>query len=80
MNGATFIEKLSEVKRTVEQLLAQLQPSEYDKFVAHLYQARKQYRLVCERPNTRDEALDEREVISSYQLAQSLGFNVDFRA
>ena len=80
MNGATFIEKLSEVKRTVEQLLAQLQPSEHDKFVAHLYQSRKQYRLVCERPNTRDEALDEREVISSYQLAQSLGFNVDFRA
>ena len=45
MNRTTFIEKLIEVQRTVEQLLAQLQASETDKFVAHLYQARKQYRL-----------------------------------
>jgi hypothetical protein len=49
MNRATFSEKLIEAQRTVEQLLAQLQSSEADKFVAHLYQARKQYQLVCER-------------------------------
>ena len=79
MNRAAFIAKLSEVQRTVEQLLAQLQTSEHDKFVAHLYQARKQYRLVCERPNKGNKAI-EREVISSYQVAQSLGFNGDFRA
>jgi hypothetical protein len=41
MNRAVFIEKLNEVQRTVEQLLAHLQASEADKFVAHLYQARK---------------------------------------
>ena len=79
MNRTTFIEKLIEVQRTVEQLLAQLQASEHDKFVAHLYQARKQYRLVCERPNKGNKAI-EREIISSYQIAQSLGFNGDFRA
>ena len=79
MNRTTFIEKLIELQRTVEQLLAQLQASEADKFVAHLYQARKQYRLVCERPNKGNKAI-EREVISSYQIAQSLGFNGDFRA
>ena len=79
MNRATFIEKLTEVQRTVEQLLAQLQSSEADKFVAHLYQARKQYRIVCERPNKGNKAI-EREIISSYQVAQSLGFNGDFRA
>jgi hypothetical protein len=45
--------------------------------VAHLYQARKQYRLVCERPNKGNKAI-EREVISSYQVAQSLGFKGDF--
>lgn len=56
MNRATFIEKLIEVQRTVEQLLAQLQSSEADKFVAHPYQARKQYRIVCERPNTRQSS------------------------
>ena len=76
---ATFIEKLTEVQRTVEHLLAQLRASEHDKFVAHLYQARKQYQLVCERPNKGNKAT-EREVISSYQVAQSLGFNGDFRA
>ena len=46
---------------------------EAHKFVAHLYQARKQYRLVCERPNKGNNAI-EREVISSYQIAESLGF------
>jgi hypothetical protein len=79
MNRATFIERLTDVQRTVEQLLAQLQSSEADKFVAHLYQARKQYRLVCERPNKGNKAI-EREILSSYQVAQSLGFNGDFRA
>ena len=45
----------------------------------HLYQARKQCRLVCERPNKGNKAI-EREIISSYQLAQSLGFKGDYRA
>jgi predicted metal-dependent phosphoesterase TrpH len=79
MNRATFIEKLTAVRQSVEQLLAQLQASEADKFVAHLYQARKQYRLVCERPNKANKAI-EREVVSSYQVAQNLGFNGDFRS
>jgi hypothetical protein len=60
-------------------LLDQLQASEADKFVGHLYHARRQYRPVCERPNKGNKAI-EREVISSYQIAQSLGFNGDFRA
>ena len=63
----------------MQQLLDQLQSSEHDKFVAHLYQARKQYRLVCERPNKVNKAI-EREILSSYQIAQSLGFNGDFRS
>ena len=77
-NRTIFIEKLTEVRRTIEQLLTQLQASEHDKFVAHLYQARKQYRLVCERPNKSNKAI-ERTVLSSYQIAQSLGLNGDFR-
>jgi hypothetical protein len=79
MNRATFLEKLSEVQQTVGQLLTQLKASEHDKFIAHLYQARKQYRLVCERPNKGNKAV-ERNVIASYQIAQSLGFKGDFRA
>jgi hypothetical protein len=41
MNRATFIEKLTEVQRTVEQVLAQLQASEADKFAAHLLPSSK---------------------------------------
>ena len=61
MNRATFIGKLTEVQRTLEQLLAQLQSNEADKFVAHLYQARNSHRLVCDRPNKGNKAI-EREV------------------
>ena len=66
MNRATIIEKLTEVQQTVAQLLAQLQANEAKKLVMHLYQSRKQYRLVCERPNKGNKAI-ERELISSYQ-------------
>jgi hypothetical protein len=47
--------------------------------VAHLYQARKHYRLVCERRNKGNKAI-EREIIASFQVAQSLGFMGDLRA
>jgi hypothetical protein len=66
------------VQQTVEQLLAQLQASEPDKFVAHLHQARRNYRRVSERPNKGNKAID-REVVASFQIAQSLGFRGDFR-
>jgi hypothetical protein len=79
VNRATFIEKLTEIQHTVAQMLAELQASEAKKLVMHLYQARKQFRLVCERPNKGNTAI-EREIISSYQVAQSLGFKGDFRA
>ena len=45
MNRATFIEKLTEVQRTMGELLAQLQATGQDKFAAHLYHSRRQYRL-----------------------------------
>jgi hypothetical protein len=78
MNRATFIEKLTEVQRTVGQLLAQLQISEHDKFGAHLYQARREFRHISERPNKGNKAI-ERSVISAFQVVQSLGFQGDFR-
>ena len=62
-----------------DKLLTLLESSEADKFVAHLYQARKQYRLICERPNKGNKAI-EREIIATFQVAQSLGFKGDFRA
>jgi hypothetical protein len=78
MNRAAVIEQLKATQETLNKLLALLQSSEADKFVAHLYQARKQYRLVCEGPNKGNKAI-EREIISSFQVAQSLGFKGDFR-
>src|SRR5262245_16408375 len=77
INCVTFIDELTEVQQTVAQLLAQLRASEAKKLIIHLYQARKQYRLVCERPNKGNTAI-QREIISSYQVAQSLGFKGDF--
>jgi membrane-bound lytic murein transglycosylase MltF len=41
MHRETFIAKLTEVRQTVDQLLAQLQASEHDKFAAHLYRSRQ---------------------------------------
>ena len=46
----TFIEKLTDVQKTVQQLMDQLQASEHDKFAAHLYQARREFRHI---PNGR---------------------------
>jgi hypothetical protein len=53
MNREKFIGKLSEVQQTVDRLLAQLQASEYDKFAAHLYRSRREYRSICERAGNR---------------------------
>ncbi|HEY5811739.1 MAG TPA: hypothetical protein VIT23_03685 [Terrimicrobiaceae bacterium] len=78
MNRATFIEKLTEVQRTVEQLLTQLQASEHDRFAAHLYQSRREYRHVCEIAGKSGKQI-ERCVISTFQVAQSLGFNGEYR-
>jgi hypothetical protein len=49
VNRETFIEKLTDVRQTVERLLAQLEASEHDKFAAHLYRSRREYRSACER-------------------------------
>ena len=67
------------MQETVEHLLVQLRANEADKFAAHLYHARRDYRRVSERPGKGDKPL-ERSVLSSYQIAQSLGFKGDYHA
>ena len=44
---------------------------EADKFAAHLYQSRRQYRRTCERPNKDNKAI-EREVISTTRSRRAL--------
>jgi hypothetical protein len=78
MHRETFIAKLTEVQRTIEQLLAQLQASEHDSFAAHLYRSRREYRSACQRAGKSGKQI-ERCVISSFQVAESMGFRGDFR-
>ena len=78
MQRDTFIEKLTEVQQTVEQLLAGLQASEHDRFVSHLYRSRREYRLVCERAGKGGKQI-ERCLISTFQVAERIGFKGDFR-
>jgi hypothetical protein len=78
MHRETFIEKLIQVQRTVEQLLAQLQASEHDRFVAHLYRSRREYRSACQRAGKSGKQI-ERCVISTFEVAESRGFKGEFR-
>jgi hypothetical protein len=78
MHRETFIAKLTDVQQTVEQLLAQLRASEHDKFAAHLYRSRREYRSACLRAGKSGKQI-ERCLISTFQEAQSMGFKGDFR-
>ena len=78
MNRETFIARLTEVQQIVEQLLAQVQASEHDAFAAHLYRSRREFRSACERAGKSGKQI-ERCVISSFQIAESMGFKGDFR-
>jgi hypothetical protein len=77
MNREAFIEKLTQVQETVGQLLAQIQASEHDRFAAHLYRSRREYRSACERAGKSGKQI-ERCVISTFQVAESMGFKGDF--
>jgi hypothetical protein len=59
-------------------LLAQLQASEYDKFAAHLYRSRREYRSACQRAGKSGKQI-ERCALSTFQVAESIGFKGDFR-
>jgi hypothetical protein len=78
MHRETFIAKLTEVQQIVEHLLAQLQASEHDKFAAHLYRSRREYRSVCQRADKGGKRV-ERCVISSFQIAESMGLKGELR-
>jgi hypothetical protein len=75
-----LIAQIQQARETLEKLLALLQsaPVERDRFVSHLYQARREYRLVCERAGKGGKQI-ERCVISTFQIAESMGFKGEFR-
>jgi hypothetical protein len=80
MNRAALIEQIQEATNTLEKLLALLQsaPVERDRFVSHLYQSRREYRRACETAGKSGKQI-ERCVISTFQIAESLGFKGEFR-
>jgi hypothetical protein len=56
----------------------QLQASEHDAFAAHLYQSRREYRLACDHSGKSGKQI-ERCLISTFKVAESIGFKGDFR-
>ncbi len=78
MHRETFIARLTEVQRSVEQLLVELQANEHDKFAAHLYRSRREYRSVCQRAGKSGKQI-ERCIISTFRDAESIGFKGEFR-
>jgi hypothetical protein len=61
-----------------EKLLVLLESAEHDRFVSHVYQSRREYRLVCERPGKGTKQI-EGCIILTFQIAESLGFNCELR-
>ena len=59
-------------------LLLQSMLAERDRFAAHLYHSRREYRSASETAGKSGKRI-ERCVISTFQIAESLGFRGDFR-
>jgi hypothetical protein len=78
MHRETFITKLAEIQENAGQLLSQLQASENDKFAAHLYRARREYRSACDSSGKSGKQI-ERCLISTFKVAESIGFKGDIR-
>ena len=66
--------------KELERLLTLLEsaPAERDGFVSHLYQSRREFRRSCETAGKSGKQI-ERCVISSFRIAESMGFKGDFR-
>jgi hypothetical protein len=77
MNRAALIEKLTEVQKIVRHLLAHLQASEHDKFAAHLYQSRREYRAAGELPGKGSKNI-ERCIISTFQSPRAWASGATF--
>ena len=80
MNRAALIDQIQQTRETLEKLLTLLQsaPVERDRFVSHLYQSRRAYRRACETTGRSGKQI-ERCIISTFQIAESMGFKGDFR-
>jgi hypothetical protein len=78
MNRAAVIEQLKQTRTCWRSCWRHSKPTKQTDSRLIL-PSRRKYRRTCERPNKGNKAI-ERDVLSRYQVAQSLGFNGDFRA
>ena len=58
--------------------LLQVTLAERDRFAAHLYQSRREYRRASDTAGKSGKRI-ERCIISSFKIAENLGFRGDFR-
>ena len=78
MNRAVVIEQIRATQQNLEKLLGLLESSEQDRFASHLYRSRQEYRLVCQRAGKGGKPI-ERCAISTFKIAESIGFKGDHR-
>ena len=80
MNRAALVEQIPEARKTLEKLLTRFQsaPVERDRFVSHLYRARREHRRTRETAGKSGKQI-ERCVVASFRLAESMGFRGEFR-
>ena len=80
MNSRALLSQLEETMASTEKLRLLLQSmlAERDRFAAHLYQSRREYRSASETAGKSGKRI-ERCVISTFRIAESLGFRGDFR-
>ena len=76
-NSDAQVERVRRVRAGNHSVLAQLRASEHGKFAAHLHRSRRGYRSTCQRAGKSGKQI-ERCVISTFQVAESMGFNGDF--
>jgi hypothetical protein len=80
VNSRALLSQLEETMASTEKLRLLLQSmlAERDRFAAHLYQSRREYRSASETSGKSGKRI-ERCVISTFRIAESLGFRGDFR-
>jgi hypothetical protein len=80
VNPRLLLEQLEETMASTERLHVLLQSilAERDRFAAHLYQSRREYRRASETAGKSGKRV-ERCIISTFRIAKKLGFRGDFR-
>ena len=74
MNRAALVDQIQQARET----LLQSAPVERDRFVSHLYQSRREYQRTCEIAGKSGKQI-ERCVIATFRVAESMGFQGEFR-